>query len=226
MLKPEDIINYCFDYKVENGKVIEKSTNARVKNEELILKIKTAILIFKEAYSSYNYDLKMYGKTKTKSKNRYIEITLEKFGVDGSVNNYGVNRLINNIVNSNGHYEEFLSGMDMNNTKFDILIGKKRDFTLAYLRLKFRSKDLDISDFKVSQDFSKKSEGLSKVIIDFKINKLIDIKKWDNMDINSKMDYLKQNMDKALSEDDEVAYNYWLSNLNFLESDLDIKKTL
>ena len=76
MLSYEEIKNYCTNYKVENGIVIEKSSNKPVTDEETILKVKSSILIFKEANKSYKEDMEQFGKT-NKSQEKYIIKTME-----------------------------------------------------------------------------------------------------------------------------------------------------
>ena len=171
MLTYEEIINYCSNYRIENGTVFDKRTNKQVLDEDTILKVKSSVLLFKEAKESYQSDVKQFGNI-TKSQEDYIKKTMEKFGVNNEENSFGVNKLVNAILSSNGHYEENMSGKDVFNSKFSILVGAKKDYGLAYLKLKFREKGLDIEDLKVSQDLSElQHNGISKVIIDFKIKK-------------------------------------------------------
>lgn len=171
MLSYEEIKNYCTNYKIENGIIIDKNTNQSVTDEDIILKVKSSVLIYKEAQISYKTDMEQFGKTNL-SQEEYITRTMEKFGTNGEVNTFGVNKLVNAILQSNGHYEEMLSGSDLQNSKFSILVVPKQDYGLAYLRLKFREKGLDIENLKISQDLTElKHNGLSKVIIDFKVKK-------------------------------------------------------
>ena len=171
MLTYEEIINYCSNYKIDNGIIVDKKTSKQVLDEETILKIKSSVLLFKEAKEAYQSDVQQFGKT-TKTQEDYIKKTMEKFGANNEENTYGINKLINTILSSNGHYEENMSGKDMFNSKFSILVGAKKDYGLAYLKLKFREKGLDIEELKVSQDLSElQHNGFSKVIIDFKVKK-------------------------------------------------------
>ncbi len=65
-----------------------------------------------------------------------------------------------------------IPGSDLQSNKFSILVPPKQDYGLAYLRLKFREKGLDIENLKISQDLTElKHNGVSKVIVDFKIKK-------------------------------------------------------
>lgn len=171
MFTIDEIINYYSNYKVEHGIVIDKKTNTPVLDEDTILKIKSAILIYNEAKFSYQEDVNQYGK-KARTPEKYIKTTMEKFGVNNEKNDFGINKLLNEIIDSNGHYEENMSGNDLSYGKFSILVEPKKDYGLAYLRLKFRQKGLDIDDFQISQDTSKLiQDGYSRIIIDFKVKK-------------------------------------------------------
>ena len=142
-----------------------------VNDEDIRLRVKSSLLIFREAHDTYKNDMRQFGKT-NKSQEDYITKTMEKFGTNAEVNTYGINKLVNAILASNGHYEEMISGSELQNSKFSMLIPPKQDYGLAYLRLKFREKGLDIDNLKVSQDLTElKHNGVSKVIIDFKIRK-------------------------------------------------------
>ena len=63
MLTYEDIINFTNNYKVENNNVYNKSNNELVLDENIILKVKTSILIYNEA--KIDYKNRMRGETKT-----------------------------------------------------------------------------------------------------------------------------------------------------------------
>lgn len=218
MLSYDDIKNYCSLYKVENGVVFEKASNKQITDENLILKIKTAILIFKEAKANYNSEVQQFGKT-YKDQKKFIENAIERLGVNGEVNSYGVNKVVNNILNSNGHYEEFIPGKDLQEGKYSIFVPPKRDYGLAYLKLRFREKGLDITDFQIKQDLSQlQKNGVSKVIIDFKVQKYENIKteenkKFEDMSLEEKESFMQSKMEEAKINKDEDLYNYWNANL-------------
>ena len=148
-----EINNLLKNYTITNGVVYQKDNNQEVKDEEIILKVKTARLIYYEARSSYQETIKQFGKT-SKDFEWFIKQTMEKFSLNGEVNTFGINKLINSLLSSNGHYEETMSGSDLENTKFSIFIEPKKDYGLAYLKLKFRERNLDINNFKLTQDLS------------------------------------------------------------------------
>ena len=217
MLTYEEIMNYCSNYKIENGIVIDKRTNQQVLDEDTILEVKSSVLLFNEAKSAYQSDLKQFGNV-NKNQEYYIKKTMEKFSVNNEENSYGINKLVNAILNSNGHYEEMMSGNELQNSKFSILVAPKSEYGLAFLKLKFREKGLDIEDLKISQDLSQlQHNGVSKVIIDFKV------KKYEKAVLNQHTNNVQQNIQHpraaelnelekqkqmAKQNNDEVAYNY------------------
>lgn len=217
MLTYEEIMNYCSNYKIENGTVIDKLNNQKVTDENTLLRVKTSILLFKEAKESYQSDVQQFGRT-SKTQQDYITKTMEKFGVNNEENNYGVNKLINALITSNGHYEENMSGNDLQNSKFAILVEPKKEYTMAYLRLKFREKGLDIDDLKINQDLTElQHNGISKVIIDFKVKKLEQTKIIDNNFLHhpkaTELNELEKQLQIAKQNNDEVAYNYAKTNI-------------
>lgn len=226
MLSREEIIEYCSTYKVVNDKIINIKTTQEVTDTNMILKIKSAILIYREAHLSYKEDLQQFGKV-NRSKEQYIEKTMEKFGVNGEKNNYGINKLVNAILSSDGHYEEMMGGGNLTNSKFSILVEPKKDFTLAYLRMLSREQGFDFENLQVSQDLSElKHNGVSKVIIDFKKKTLK--RETENKDSNSitfshpkaaDLNYLEEQKRLAKKNNDEEAYNYAVKNIERIVSE-------
>lgn len=217
MLSYEDIINYCSNYRIENGIVFDKNTNQQIDDEDIILRVKSSILLFKESKESYQSDMQQFGKV-SKSQEDYIRKTMEKFSVHNEQSSFGINKLVNAILNSNGHYEEFMSGDNLQNSKFSILVAPKNEYGISYLRLKFREKGLDIKDLKISQDLSElQHSGVSKVVIDFKIKKYeksIQNKQENIIQSNiqhprfQELNELEQQKQIAKQNNDEVAYKY------------------
>lgn len=233
MLNYEEIMNYCLNYKIENGVVIDKNSNQKVLDENTILKVKASILLFKESKDAYQSNIQQFGKT-NKSQEDYIKKTMEKFSVNKEKNSYGINKLVNAILTANGHYEEMMSGNDLQNSKFSILVAPKSEYGIAYLKLKFREKGLDIEDVKISQDLSElQHNGVSKVIIDFKIKKYE--KQIQNQEENNtyssiqhpranELNELEKQKQIAKHNNDEVVYNYAQSAIEKIirESRIDV----
>lgn len=222
MLSYEEIMNYCSNYRVENGNVFDKNTNQQILDEDIILKVKSSILLFKESKESYQSDIQQFGKV-SKSQEDYIRKTMEKFSVHNEQSSFGINKLVNAILNSNGHYEEFMSGNDLQNSKFSILVSPKNEYGLAFLKLKFREKGLDIEDLKVSQDLSElQHNGVSKLIIDFKVKKYENVVQSNQENVvqsniqhprSQELNELERQKQIAKQNNDEVAYNYAKSSI-------------
>lgn len=90
MLTTNDIKNYLSNYIIQNGIVIDKSTNQEVENEDIILKVKTSILIYNEAKSSY--ENRTQSRVNKANFAHYIEKTMQQFGINGDVNDYSQNK--------------------------------------------------------------------------------------------------------------------------------------
>lgn len=213
MLTYEEILNNCSNYIVKNNKIYEKNTNIEVVDEDKILRIKSSILLFKEARKDYEEIIKMFGKT-DKPKDYFLKKAMEKYGANNEENNYGINKLINAIINNDGHYEENMSGSDLQESKFSILLPPKKDYTISYLKLKFRKKGLDIDDIKISQDISNlKKDGYSTVILDYKIKKYIkeqtlEKDKSYHHKYSQELNELERQKQYAKETNDEVLLNY------------------
>lgn len=233
MFTTNEIKNYLEKYVIRDGNVYLKENNQQVIDEDVILRVKSARLIYNVARENYENDAIQFRKPNGDME-KYIRTTMERLGVNGEENIYGENKLINALLASNGHYEEYLSGADLIGSKFSMLVGVKKDYGLAYLKLKFREKGLDIENLNIKQDSTRlKRDGLTKVIIDFQIKKYEKKSSIENQQTNTqtnsnimqednqafkhpKADILndleKQKKD-AQAHNDEVAYNYAQSNI-------------
>lgn len=222
MLSYEKIMNYCSNYRIKNGNVFDNNTNQQILDKDIILKVKSSILLFKEAKKSYQSDMQQFGKV-SRSQEDYIRKTMEKFSVHNEQSSYGINKLVNAILNSDGHYEEFMSGNDLQNSKFSILVSPKKEYGLAFLKLKFREKGLDIEDLKVSQDLSElQHNGVSKVVIDSKVKKYEKLVQSNQENVvqsnihhprSQELNELERQKQIAKQSNDKVAYNYAKSSI-------------
>lgn len=219
MLSYQEIIDYCSNYKMINGVVVDKRNNAQVNDENVILKVKSSILIYNEAKS--NYMNRRRGDTKTQED--YIKLSMEQLSANNEVNSYGYNQLIRKILDSNGHLEIIQSGNDLVESKFSLFVAPKKDLGLSYLRLKFREKGLDIEDFTIRTEEimtrSNKSTGQFNIIIDFKVK---EYKKENSLPLQSnlfvhpkadELNDLERQKQIAKQEGDEVLYNYAQSSI-------------
>lgn len=229
-----DIKKYTDEYVIQNGNVYLKSNNQQVLDEDTILKVKSARLIYNEAREKYQSDAQQFGKPNGDFP-KYVSKMMEQLSVNGEVNTYGTNKLINSLLSSSGHYEEYMSGDDLSNSKFSMLVGVKQDYGLAYLKLKFREKGLDIDSINIKQDLSElKHNGVSKVILDFQVKKYekrdTETIKQPEMQVHSEIQHkdsvksfshpkadllndLEKQKKEALAQNDQVAYNFAQRNI-------------
>ncbi len=234
MFTTNEIKNYLEKYIISEGNVYLKENNKQIIDEKTILKAKSARLIYNEARAKYQSDIKQFGKPSGNFQ-KYIIKTMELLSVNGEINTYGTNKLINALLGSNGHYEEYMSGSNLDESKFSILSGIKQEYGLAYLKLKFMEKGINIDNLTIKQDLTElQHNGISKVIIDFQIKKYekketvtpkhqktqVQSKVRDNDTIkffsHPKADLLNE-LDKqkkeALAQNDQVAYNFAQRNI-------------
>ena len=101
-----EINNLLKNYTITNGTVYQKENNQEVKDEDIILKVKTARLIYNEARTDYQETIKQFGKS-SKDLEWFIKQTMEKFSLNGETNSFGINKLINIFIVSS-QYHNFM----------------------------------------------------------------------------------------------------------------------
>lgn len=220
MLDKDSIKKLINMYSVVNGQVFEKNGNNLILDENIRLQVMSAYLIFNEAKLAYQNDVQQFGQGSRNFEN-YVDKSMEKLSVKGQKNDYGTNKLINSLLTSKGHYEEMISGDNLSENKFSMFSGKKLDYGIAYLKMKYREKGLDIEDFVVTQDRTElQHNGVSKVIINFKIkpykkeNK-VEVRKESTFDYEQSdiLKDLERQKQQALNNKDEVAVNYYNNSI-------------
>lgn len=221
MLTYDEIIKYLTMYNYNKGNIIDKSSGEIIQDNELILKVKTAMLVYGIALDDVKTDIRDRGRS-GKSKEKYIKTSMEKLGINGEINSFGFNKLINSILSSNGHYSERVGGgkKDLIESKFSILLPPKKDFTLAYLNLRFKDRGLAIDDIKVGVDETNLIKlGSSVVSVDFQLKKRLSNAghdKFKSCISHPKADLLneleKQKND-AIKNKDDVSYRFAVNNI-------------
>lgn len=223
MLTYEEIINYTSNYKVENGIVIDKINNQQIKDESIILKVKSSILIYLNANNIHKDDIHLNGR-ETKTKEQCILKSMEQYSVNNEKTNIGINKVINELLKSDGHYEADMSGNNLDEGKYAMFSEQKRDLGIAYLRLRFRENNFDISDFKINLQEIKsqtgKSTGQYRITIDFKkskYDKKTPLKPEEKQTFHhpksNELNELEQLKQIAKQNNDEDAYKYAQSNI-------------
>lgn len=210
----EDILTIVKRFYVKDGKVYARNIDQEIVDEQAILPIKAAYLIFNESEIRYKSDLGLLGKKYVSDRNKYLEKMMERFSVNGEENDLGQNKLIRDLVASNGHYEENISsdGLD---AKFSIFIEPKKEYGLAYFRLKLRETGYDTDDIYLSYDTANlKDSGMARLFIDFKKKTYVekDEEAFDDNSMEYKFAYGE--LDKAIKNDKVDRIDYWS---NFLK---------
>ncbi len=200
-------------YEIRNGQVYSRDTNQQVMDEDTVLQIKAARLIYNEAREKSHSDFLQFGKV-WKKPEQYIYNYLERYGVNGDINDFPQNSVYRSLLDNDGHFECNYLGDTLDCEKFGMFYGKKQEYGISLLRLKFREKGFDIDDFSIKIDTSEfKKNGYSTVIIDFKKK---PYKKEDKQSINihsltgdEKLEYAKKQLEKAQANGDLDMISYW-----------------
>lgn len=223
MLTVEQVKNNITNYKIENGIVIDKSNNQPVQDEDRILEVKSSILFYTEAKEKYDRLLKQSHSGQLKyGLGHFVEEQMKDFSVNNEVQTQGSisphNKLTNEILNSNGNIQEFWMGDDLKNGKYSILLEPKKSYYLAYLKLKFREKGLDIDDITISIDTSQFAHtGNSKISINY------NLKKYDNKKGQQVVEPKKE--EQVIQSTQQTLYQHPMANeLNELEKQKQIAK--
>jgi len=223
MLTVEQVKNNITNYKIENGIVIDKSNNQPVQDEDRILEVKSSILFYTEAKEKYDRLLKQSHSGQLKyGLGHFVEEQMKDFSVNNEVQTQGSisphNKLTNEILNSNGNIQEFWMGDDLKNGKYSILLEPKKSYYLAYLKLKFREKGLDIDDITISIDTSQFAHtGNSKISINY------NLKKYDNKKEQQVVEPKKE--EQVIQSTQQPLYQHPMANeLNELEKQKQIAK--
>lgn len=221
MLTYDEIIKYLSMYNYDKGNIIDKSSGEIIQDNELILKVKTAMLVYGIALHDFKSDIKDRGQS-GKTKEKYIKTSMEKLGINGEVNSWGINKLINSILSSNGKYTETFGGSEKNlaESKFSILLPPRKDFTLAYLNLRSMDKGMAIDDIKVNVDETNFVKlGYSVVSVDFQLKKRLSNASHDKFkscishpkaDLLNELEKQKR---EAIKNKDEVSYKFAVNNI-------------
>ena len=235
MLTVEQVKNNVSNYKIENGIVIDKSSNQPVQDENKLLEVKSSILFYTEAKEKYDRLLKQSHSGQLKyGLGYFVEEQMKDFSVNNEVQEQGSisphNKLTNEILNSNGHIQEFWMGDDLKNGKYSILLEPKKSYYLAYLKLKFREKGLDIDDITINIDSSQFTHtGNSSITIDYNLRQYENKKEQPKVEtpqpvqqsqqplyqhpMANELNELEKQKQIAKQNDDDVAYNYAQSNI-------------
>lgn len=171
-MTPEQIIKYITSYYIKDGKVFDKEKN-EVTSQTEIDKIKTAFLFYYQATKQKDFALQTGGKVL--SIEEYLEKAMALYSANGEELEYGENKVIRNLLNCNGHFEDQYIPVFID--KYAFLKGDKLELAESYLRLKFAEKGLSLESLDVKFEEYQKSYII--VNIDMKLVNLKDKEKED-----------------------------------------------
>lgn len=211
MLTRNQIIKNVNDYEIKDGKVFKKADATLVDDEDLVLEVKSSYFLVKEAATRYKEDVIQFGKPMG-DKNYYLDVRMEEFALQDQVNVRGANKLINALLNCNGYYKSDELGDDFTVGKYSMFFGKKKDYGIAYLRMKLRERGLDCRDFNINVDRSRfVKDGYSVVEIKFKVLKHEKVTfHHPQAELLTELEQMKG---EAKRSDDEIAYNYYANQI-------------
>ncbi len=233
MLTVEQVKTNISNYKILNGVVIDKSSNYPIQNEDKILEVKSSVMMYREAKVLYEERI----RGMPDDGDYYIKRALNKYGLDGDINTYPQNKIIREIIESNGSVQVDYGGNDLSvSEKFSFMCGVKKDYGLAIIKYMAHQKGIDISNLEVSIDSSGfQKNGVSNVNI--KYNKSVYQKKESTSfaeiqkvepqiqqiqsvqqslyqhSMENKLNELESQKQMAKQNGDEDAYRYAQSNI-------------
>ena len=231
MFTAETVRDCINNYYVKDEKVYRKDNNEEIKNEDLILMVKTSTLIYAKAKHNYQrqkHQLGEHFKQADNYKMEYIKKAIERYGVNGDVNAYGENKLINNIINSSGMFEEEVLGKP---EYYEIFHGNNKHYGIALMQLKYRSMGKNMTDFKVQIDKSRLTkDGITKMRVMTQTEKFIpkdnlSQSELDSMTDNMKVTYLENKANQYKAIGDEDLYNYYMANAERIKNNMALRNS-
>ncbi len=209
MFTIEDIQTIVQRFYVKDDRVYARNIDQEIVDEKAVLPIKAAYLIFNEAEIRYKADLQLLGAKYVSSREKYLEKMMERFSVNGEINDLGQNKLIRDLIASNGHYEESISsdGLD---SKFSIFIEPKKSYGLAYFRLKLQEVGFDTDDLTLSYDTTLlKDTGTARLFIDFKKRLYVEREELAMDDSSFEYKFAYDELEKAIMKEKTERIEYW-----------------
>lgn len=174
----EEIKYNVNNFMVKDGQVFAKN-GIEVTNQTQIDRIKTSIMLYCEARDLKNIVVNLY-EQKEREASFYFKVIMKKYAVNGEVNSYGINKVVNGLLNSNGHFED--QYVPFLEDKYAILKGTKKSYFESYLRLKFQEKGLYLETLDVK--FENIENNYIKVCVDMKLVPLKDREKDGELALN------------------------------------------
>lgn len=210
---PDDILNDINNFMIKDGVVYSKETGQVETDEDTILRAKTSRFLFNEARILRDTDANAGGdRFRDRGPAFYIDKAMDRYAIKDEENDYGTNKLINELVKT-GRHEESIGSGELANTKFSMFDGEKADYGKALLKRKFRQRGLDMGDINIVFNNSEfQRNGYSDVSIEVATEPLASKTEVASREENAfhhpaaeKLDQLKQGLLEAQKSGDEDA---------------------
>ena len=229
LTSPAAVLDDIQNFTIKSGKVYDKSTGNEELDEDAILRVKTSRLLFNAAKTKRNLDQHTLGERfKDRGPEFYIDGALKRYGFKDENTEFAEGKMLKNLVDT-GSFQEGYGDNTLENSKFDIFIGKKGDLGRALLQRRLKQHGLAMHDLNISIDTSNfQKDGYSIVNIQVNTSPLapppenstskITLAEWQNLDTSEKERFLKLKMKEEKTRGDRTAYNYWRANLHRLQN--------
>ncbi len=172
MFNIENIAEYVNNYEILNGKVHQKENHEEIMDEELILKIKAARMIYNEVVTDFrinkNENIEEFEQAIIELANIINDMSYEnpKGDIISAIltNQEHLSRTL--TLNANTK-EEAIEEINRQNLSESLLLPPKYDNTLSLLKLKFRESNLDIDDLEVNLEQTENNTW--ELTVDYKV---------------------------------------------------------
>lgn len=157
------IRSYIHDYYVRGGEVYSFTPHEIVEDEQTRIEVMLSVFLYEEARKRHKEN-----NTDVVALDEILDRLLVLYGINGAKNELPENKLVWNIITSEGHIEEEFVDESATGNKYQLLTGPNKALGLAVLRYIARKEGFDIENLEITVDASNFQEkGTSKITIDF-----------------------------------------------------------
>lgn len=206
MMSVETVLDCVNNYKVQNGIVYDKRTNQEVKDETIVLIVKTSRLLYAKAKELNEKDK---SRNKNSSREDCINRAIDRFGFSDNDYVYTENKIIKSILTTGIYQENIFNNKIDNYPEYINFVGANKDYTLALLKLKARQQGYDVQDINFNMDTSNyQKDGNSIITITCPMTRYVPQKDTVSLaEFNSMSDCLKETFLTTKREEFQAAGN-------------------
>lgn len=166
LTSPDAILNDIQQFSIKEGKVYSKTTGQEELDEDTILRVKTSRLLFNTAKEKRDFEQHALGKRfKDRGPEFYIDGALERYGFKDDNPKFAEGKMLKKLVDS-GMFQENTFANNLENSKFNMFIGKKGDLGRALLQRRLKQHGLAMNSLNINIDTSNfQRDGVSTVDI-------------------------------------------------------------